>query len=76
MPLLHDCRSGLSRPEMALCLLAEVAYEHDEDLREHAPLLLHALLVVQDSPEPIVYQHAQQVTLVLKNSAFQYPLVV
>jgi hypothetical protein len=46
---------------MAMCLLAEVAYEHDEDLREHVPLLLQALLVVQDSPEPIVYQHAQQV---------------
>ncbi|EIE19264.1 hypothetical protein COCSUDRAFT_48883 [Coccomyxa subellipsoidea C-169] len=64
--LLHNSvqpRSGLSRPEMALCLLAEVAYEHDEDLREHAPLLLHALLVVQDSPEPIVYQHAQQALL-------------
>lgn len=44
-----------------MCLLAEVAYEHDEDLREHVPLLLQALLVVQDSPEPIVYQHAQQV---------------
>ena len=44
-----------------MCLLAEVAYEHDEDLREHVPLLLQALLIVQDSPEPIVYQHAQQV---------------
>jgi len=46
---------------MALCLLAEVAYEHDEDLREHVPLLLQVLLIIQDSPEPIVYQHAQQV---------------
>ena len=48
---------------MAMCLLAEMAYEHNEDLREHVPLLLHVLLTIQDSPEPIVYQHAQQALL-------------
>lgn len=49
---------------MGLCLLAEVAYENDNAIREHLPQLLHALLVVMDSAEPIVYQHAQQVTWV------------
>jgi hypothetical protein len=46
---------------MAVCLLAEVAYESDEAVREHLPQLLHALLMMMDSAEPIVYQHAQQV---------------
>ncbi|CAL8468215.1 g7754 [Coccomyxa elongata] len=58
-------RTGLSRPEMAMCLLAEMAYEHNEDLREHVPLLLHVLLTIQDCPEPIVYHHAQQALLIL-----------
>ncbi len=46
-----------------MCLLAEMAYEHNEDLREHVPLLLHVLLSIQDCPEPIVYHHAQQALL-------------
>jgi len=36
------------RPELALCLLAEVAYEHDEDFRPHMPLLLHACICCLD----------------------------
>lgn len=56
-------KSGLSRAEMAVCLLAETAYENIEDFRPHLPQLLHALLLLMDSPEPIVYQHAQQVVL-------------
>lgn len=43
---------------MALCLLAEVAWEHDEDLRLHLPELLHASMVTLDSPELLVSQHA------------------
>ena len=54
------CRGLLSRPELALCLTAEVAYEHDEDFRGHLPLLFHATLTAMDAPEPLVYQHAQQ----------------
>ena len=53
------CRAILSRPQLALCLLAEVAYEHDEDLRSHLPLLFQAVLTSMDSREPLVYQHAQ-----------------
>eukprot|EP00891_Asterochloris_glomerata_P001080 jgi/Astpho2/1080/fgenesh1_pg.00017_%23_19_t len=53
-------RGLLSRPELALCLTAEVAYEHDEDFRGHLPLLFHATLTAMDAPEPLVYQHAQQ----------------
>lgn len=55
--MLH-CRGALTRAEMALCLLAEVAWEHDEDLRLHLPELLHACLVTLDSPEPLVSKHA------------------
>ncbi|KAK9829934.1 hypothetical protein WJX72_008722 [[Myrmecia] bisecta] len=54
-------RAVLSRPELAMCLLAEIAYEHDEDFRSHLPLLFHATLIVMDSAEPLVYRHAQQV---------------
>lgn len=31
----------LTRPELALCLLSEIAYEHDEEFRQHLPTLLH-----------------------------------
>lgn len=31
------CRLPLTRPEMALSLLIEVAYEHDEEFRQHLP---------------------------------------
>ncbi|KAL3146697.1 hypothetical protein ABBQ32_000921 [Trebouxia sp. C0010 RCD-2024] len=53
-------RGILSRPQLAMCLLAEVAYEHDEDFRSHLPLLFHATVTAMDSAEPVVYQHAQQ----------------
>lgn len=53
-------RGILTRPQLSMCLLAEVAYEHDEDFRSHLPLLFHATITAMDSPEPLVYQHAQQ----------------
>lgn len=53
-------RGILARPQLAMCLLAEVAYEHDEDFRSHLPLLFHATVTAMDSAEPVVYQHAQQ----------------
>ena len=37
---LHRCyhrTPPLTRPEVALSLLVEVAYEHDEELRPHLP---------------------------------------
>ena len=43
-----------------MCLLAEVAYEHDEDFCSHLPLLFHAIMTAMDSQEPLVYEHAQQ----------------
>lgn len=46
-----------------MCLLAEVAYEHDEALRAHLPLLFHSMAVVLDAGEAIVFRHAQQVIL-------------
>lgn len=49
------------RAEVAVCLLAEVAYEHDEDFRGHLPLLFHSMLLLMDSTDSLVFVHAQQV---------------
>ncbi|RWW58044.1 hypothetical protein BHE74_00035123, partial [Ensete ventricosum] len=49
----------LSRADIALILLAEIAYENDEDFREHLPLLFHLTCVSMDSSEDIVLLHSQ-----------------
>ena len=49
----------LSRADIALILLAEIAYENDEDFRENLPLLLHVTCVSMDSSEDIVLEHCQ-----------------
>lgn len=36
-PSVLCCRLPLTRPEMALSLLVEVAYDHDEEFRQHLP---------------------------------------
>jgi hypothetical protein len=53
-------RGLVSRPELALCLLSEVAYEHDEAFSAHLALLLHLVMVVADAEEVLVASHAQQ----------------
>ncbi|KAJ7549297.1 hypothetical protein O6H91_07G048400 [Diphasiastrum complanatum] len=50
----------LSRADIALILLAEIAYENDEDFRGHLPLLFHVTFVSMDSSEDIVLKHCQQ----------------
>jgi hypothetical protein len=50
----------LSRADIALILLAEIAYENDEDFRGHLPLLFHVTFVSMDSSEDIVLEHCQQ----------------
>ncbi|XP_024526381.1 cell morphogenesis protein PAG1 isoform X1 [Selaginella moellendorffii] len=50
----------LSRADIALILLAEIAYENDEDFRSHLPLLFHVTFVYMDSSEDIVLKHCQQ----------------
>ena len=45
------------RAEVAVCLLAEVAYEHDEDFRGHLPLLFHTMLLLMDSTDNLVFRH-------------------
>lgn len=64
----HRSREPLTRPELALCLLADIAYEHDEHLRPHLPLLVHCAVVLMDSAEPFVYEHCQQLLINLLNS--------
>ena len=36
-------RGALTRPELALCLMSELAYEHDEEFRRHLPTLLQVI---------------------------------
>ncbi|KAJ8546260.1 hypothetical protein K7X08_018843 [Anisodus acutangulus] len=49
----------LTHADIALILLAEIAYENDEDFREHLPLLFHVTFVSMDSSEGIVLEHCQ-----------------
>ncbi|XP_078448512.1 ARM repeat superfamily protein isoform X2 [Wolffia australiana] len=53
----------LSRADIALILLAEIAYENDEDFRENLPLLFHVALVSLDSADDIVLEHCQQLLI-------------
>ncbi|KAI3794046.1 hypothetical protein L1987_36671 [Smallanthus sonchifolius] len=50
----------LTHADIALILLAEIAYENDEDFREHLPLLFHVTFVSMDSSEDIVLEHCQR----------------
>eukprot|EP00850_Spirogloea_muscicola_P016988 SM000142S00502 [mRNA] locus=s142:28293:45159:+ [translate_table: standard] len=50
----------VSRAGIALILLAEIAYENDEDFRPHLPLLFHVTFVSMDSTQAIVLEHCQQ----------------
>ncbi|XP_074276450.1 uncharacterized protein LOC141600164 isoform X1 [Silene latifolia] len=50
---------SLTQADIALILLAEIAYENDEDFREHLPLLFHVTFVSMDSSEDIVLEHCQ-----------------
>ncbi|KAG8366984.1 hypothetical protein BUALT_Bualt16G0025200 [Buddleja alternifolia] len=49
----------LMQADIALILLAEIAYENDEDFRQHLPLLFHVTFVSMDSSEDIVLEHCQ-----------------
>lgn len=49
----------LSRADIALILLAEIAYENDEDFRGNLPLLFHVTCVSMDSSEDLVLTHCQ-----------------
>ncbi|KAG2333852.1 hypothetical protein Bca52824_005032 [Brassica carinata] len=50
---------SLTHADIALILLAEIAYENDEDFRGHLPLLFHVTFVSMDSSEDIVLEHCQ-----------------
>ncbi|CAM8994511.1 unnamed protein product [Rhodiola kirilowii] len=50
---------SLTHADIALILLAEIAYENDEDFRHHLPLLFHVTFVSMDSSEDIVLEHCQ-----------------
>lgn len=50
---------SLTHADIALILLAEIAYENDEDFRQYLPLLFHVIFVSMDSSEDIVLEHCQ-----------------
>ncbi|KAI4346754.1 hypothetical protein L6164_007624 [Bauhinia variegata] len=50
---------SLTQADIALILLAEIAYENDEDFRQYLPLLFHVIFVSMDSSEDIVLEHCQ-----------------
>ncbi|XP_071708369.1 uncharacterized protein [Rutidosis leptorrhynchoides] len=56
----HQHQHSLTHADIALVLLAEIAYENDEDFREHLPLLFHVTFVSMDSSEDIVLEHCQR----------------
>ncbi|KAL8161301.1 hypothetical protein V2J09_012790 [Rumex salicifolius] len=61
---LHSALQGhqqhsLTQADIALILLAEIAYENDEDFRQYLPLLFHVTFVSMDSSEDIVLEHCQ-----------------
>lgn len=62
------CRGVLTRPELALCLAAEVVYEADEEVRGHCAALAHAALLGTASGEPLVARHALQLLIHLLHS--------
>eukprot|EP00899_Mesostigma_viride_P013247 jgi/Mesvir1/21923/Mv01979-RA.1 len=55
----------LSRAEICLMLLAEVAAEHDDELRDHLPLLAHASVSLMDHGVPLLFSAAKQLLLSL-----------
>ena len=57
-----------SRPELALCVLSELAYEHDEDFRVHLPLLLHVVALNADSGDAAVRLESCQLLVYLLHS--------
>jgi hypothetical protein len=67
-------RNSLTRPEVALCLLSEVACERDEELRQHLPALLHIAILHADSTNPLVRQEACQLLQYLLYSLACKPL--
>ncbi|GIM00769.1 hypothetical protein Vretimale_5697 [Volvox reticuliferus] len=58
----------LTRPELVLCCLAEVVYEHEVD-PQHLPLLLHVAITCGDHEEPVLAAHCQQLIINLLYSA-------
>eukprot|EP00775_Hariotina_reticulata_P013221 gene13221-13351_t len=56
-------RGLVTRPELALCLLTEVAYEHDEDFSSHLALLCQVSLLLVDHEEQLVAAAAQQLLI-------------
>ena len=53
-------RLALTRPEVALCLLSEIACERDEEFRPHLAQLLHVAVLNIDSINPVVRIEASQ----------------
>lgn len=57
----------LQRADVAICMLAEIAYEKGDAFSDHVPLLFHLCVVCMDSLEPVVRFHCQQLVINLLN---------
>ena len=51
----------LSRAEVALCMLAELAHHHEDVFRGHLPVLLLISVIKIDCTDELVHRHAHQV---------------
>lgn len=51
----------LSRAEVALCMLCELAHHHDDVFRGHLPVLLLICVIKIDCTDELVHRHAHQV---------------
>jgi hypothetical protein len=67
-------RAALTRPELALCLLSEIACERDEELRPHLAPLLHVAVLHADSACATVRLEACQLLQYLLYSLACKPL--
>ena len=57
----------LQRADVAVCMLAEIAYEQGDKFSDHVPLLFHMCVVCMDSLEQVVRLHCQQLVINLLN---------
>ena len=57
----------LQRADVAICMLAEIAYEQGDKFSDHVPLLFHLCVVCMDNLEPVVRLHCQQLVINLLN---------
>jgi hypothetical protein len=67
-PISSQRIAPMLKHEISLICVVEVAYEQDEVLRPHLPLLLHAAFVAMDHPSSMLHNHAKALLINLVQS--------